>query len=141
VSYYDEFTAVNQISSVSKQYKIGAVYYTLGNIDPALRSRVEAIHLLCLFPCELLERYTFDDIMRPFIEEVKQLNESSGHTFHTQKGMYSLGVILLLCWGTLQLLPRLEASKKGLGLRTRNAGTAWLQMSKYNPSLQKSSLQ
>jgi hypothetical protein len=54
---------------------LGAVYYTLGNIDPALRSRVEAIHLLCLFPCELLERYTFDDIMRPFIEEVKQLNE------------------------------------------------------------------
>ena len=56
-------------------YFVGAIYYTLGNIDPALRSRIEAIHLVCLFPCELLERYSFDDIMRPFIEEVKKLNE------------------------------------------------------------------
>ena len=53
----------------------GALYFTLANIDPALRSKVEAINLLCLFPYNLMESYSFDDILKPFIEEVEQLSQ------------------------------------------------------------------
>ena len=51
---------------------IGAVYFTLGNLDPAVRSRLEAINLVALFKSELLKAYSLDDILAP--EDLKKLN-------------------------------------------------------------------
>ena len=56
---------------------IGAVYFTLANIDPALRSKLEAINLLMLFPYTLLKTYTFDQILEPVVEELKVLSSVS----------------------------------------------------------------
>ena len=54
--------------------QIGAVYFTLGNIDPAQRSQLEAIQLVALFPSSLLDGYTIDDILRPFYEDLQKLS-------------------------------------------------------------------
>ena len=45
----------------------------LGNIDPALRSRLEAINLVALFKTELLQKYSIDVILKPFISDLKEL--------------------------------------------------------------------
>ena len=45
----------------------------LGNIDPALRSRLEAINLVALFKTELLQKHSIDVILKPFISDIKKL--------------------------------------------------------------------
>ena len=57
----------------------GALYFMLGNLDPAFRSRLEAINLVALFKSDLLRRYTLDDILKPFIDELKTLHTVSVH--------------------------------------------------------------
>lgn len=49
----------------------GTVYFMLGNLDPSLRSRLENIHLVALFQSELLEKYSFDCILAPFVNDLK----------------------------------------------------------------------
>ena len=56
---------------------VGAVYFMLGNIHPGLRSRLEAINLVCLFPYSLLAVHSFDEILRPLIADIKTLQEVS----------------------------------------------------------------
>lgn len=56
---------------------LGAIYFSLGNVDPALRSRLESINLVALFQVGLLERYSFDAILEPFISDLKKLSSVS----------------------------------------------------------------
>lgn len=49
----------------------------LGNIDPALRSRLEAINLVALFKADLLASYSLDDVLNPFISDLKKLSSVS----------------------------------------------------------------
>ena len=45
----------------------------VGNLDPAFRSRLEAINLVALFKSDLLQRYTLNDVLKPFIDDLKKL--------------------------------------------------------------------
>ena len=49
----------------------------LGNLDQAFRSRLEAINLIALFNCDLISAhgYSLDDVLYPFINDLKQLND------------------------------------------------------------------
>ena len=49
----------------------------LANLDPAIRSRVEAINLVALFKSNLLDEYSLDDILKPFINDLQKLNSVS----------------------------------------------------------------
>ena len=59
--------------------KLGAIYFSLGNIDPALRSRLDSIYLVALFQTDLLERYSFDAILKPFMSDLKKLSAVGCH--------------------------------------------------------------
>lgn len=70
----------------------------LGNLHPAFRSRLEAVNLVCLFKSDLLENYSINNILRPFIEDLKKLQKVFLHTvlcinidlaifFHSQDGL------------------------------------------------------
>ena len=92
IAYYDEFTLTNPLGSRAKKYKIGnaykrlyisffilvifigAIYFSIANIDPALRSKLEAINLVALFFSSLLNEYSLDDIMKPFVADLKKLS-------------------------------------------------------------------
>ena len=50
------------------------MYFTLANLDPAVRSRLEAINLVALFKSELLVNYSLDEILTPFIKETEYSN-------------------------------------------------------------------
>ena len=93
IAYYDEFTLANPLMSRAKKCKIGnrccmppsyanyaatcltlgAVYFTLANIDPALRSKLDVINLVALFKSDLLSEYSLKDILKPFIDDLKKL--------------------------------------------------------------------
>ena len=72
------------------------MYFTLGNIDPALRSKLEAINLLMLFSYSLLTTYSFDMILKPFLEELTSLNSVSNICDRTQE-KWSFGGICQIC--------------------------------------------
>ena len=94
VGYFDEMILTNPLMSRAKKYKIGiafhisvhshasnssigAVYFMLANLDPALRSKLEAINLVAFFESRLLDKYSLDDILKPFISDLQQLNSVS----------------------------------------------------------------
>ena len=52
-------------------------YYTLGNIRSELRSTHRAIQLIACVTSPNLNKYGFQDILRPFIEDVNLLREVS----------------------------------------------------------------
>ena len=60
----------------------------LGNLDPALRSRLEAINLIALFKSYLLERYSLDDIIKPFIDDLQKLHNVSVHGINCSTDSY-----------------------------------------------------
>ena len=60
----------------------GAVYFTIANIDPAQRSKLDAVHLVALFECDLFSQYTIDDILTPFFDDLKKLSQASMHESH-----------------------------------------------------------
>ena len=56
---------------------IGTLYYTLGNLDPKLRSILKSIHLLGIAHHSLIKRYGIEIILNPVIEAVKKLEKAS----------------------------------------------------------------
>ena len=51
------------------------MYFTIANIDPAQRSKLDAVHLVTLFECDLFSQYTIDDILVPFFDDLKKLSQ------------------------------------------------------------------
>lgn len=49
--------------------------YTIGNLRPELRSTHRAIQLVACVTSPCLKRYGFESILKPFIEDVKTLNQ------------------------------------------------------------------
>ncbi len=66
----------------------GALYFMLGNIDPSLRSRVDIIQLVALFHYHLLETYSFDRILVPFVSDLQSLSSVSDYAVITQNTSY-----------------------------------------------------
>ena len=56
---------------------LGLFYYTLGNLEPRLRSTLAAIHLVAVVRTEYIITYGVDEILRPFVEDVKKLESVS----------------------------------------------------------------
>ena len=52
---------------------IGMLYFQLANLDPAFRSKLESINLVAIFRCNLLEHYSIDAILKPFVQDLKKL--------------------------------------------------------------------
>ena len=50
-------------------------YYVLGNITPVLRSSLKCIQLILCITTPLLQKYGYDEVLRPFIRDVNRLSE------------------------------------------------------------------
>ena len=48
-------------------------YYTLGNLRPELRSTHRSVQLIACVTSKNLEKYGFDAVLKPFIEDVNDL--------------------------------------------------------------------
>lgn len=55
----------------------GMFYYFLGNIEPKLQSTLKSIQLIACVTTENLEKYGFDMVLKPFIEDANLLSKVS----------------------------------------------------------------
>lgn len=91
--YYDDIDVCNPIGSKSVIHKLGMLnlphssvnffciiglfYYTLGNIDPMLRSKLRTIMLVAVVKTSSIEKYGIDVVLEPFVEDMKHLESVS----------------------------------------------------------------
>lgn len=51
----------------------GILYYTLGNLDPKLRSSLKSIHLLSIAKYEIICKYGIENLLKPVVDDVLKL--------------------------------------------------------------------
>ena len=66
----------NVLGSSSKKFKLGCFFFTLGNIQPLLRSSLKSIFLLAIAKSTTIKSNGIDSILQPFIEDLKTLSSS-----------------------------------------------------------------
>lgn len=76
IGYYDELEVCNALGSNYKQYKLGLVLFTLGNLHPMFRSTYRSIFLSTIVKYKLVETHSLNEILKPFVSELKELAES-----------------------------------------------------------------
>ena len=54
---------------------VGMFYYMIGNIDPRLRSGLNTIQLMAVARTQHIDKYGMNEILKPFMEEIRQLEE------------------------------------------------------------------
>ena len=69
--YLDEVQICNPIGSYN--HKLVFVYFSIGNVPRYLRSRFEMMHLLAIFYDHQVERYGYNVLLRPIVEDFKKL--------------------------------------------------------------------
>ena len=86
--YFDELEVCNPLGSKTKTHKLGQFliimnfnsiyatgnfYFTLGNIPPKHRSKLNSIQLLAIVKTKLLSLYGMDAILQPIIRDLKKM--------------------------------------------------------------------
>ena len=77
ILYYDDLGVVNPLGNRARDLKLGAVYFSLGNVPPKDRSRVDQIYLTLLFRARYVKQYSLKRLFQPLIDDLKTL-ETSG---------------------------------------------------------------
>lgn len=76
--YYDDFTVTNAIGKSTRNYKISAVYFKLGNLSLKYKSNSDFIQLVSLCIHRLVVKpYGIDSMLSPLINDIKIL-ETNG---------------------------------------------------------------
>ncbi len=75
--YNDEFCVANPLGYRQRKWKINAIYYVLGNLEPKHRSRLDMIQLVCLAKNIHVKQFGLLSLLQPVIDDIKNL-ETSG---------------------------------------------------------------
>ncbi|XP_068707636.1 uncharacterized protein [Montipora foliosa] len=81
IVYFDELEVCNPLGSRATKHKIGAFYYTLGNIQPQNRSHMNAIQLLGLVHNKHIKKYGIEPILEAFLTDLDLLEMDEGYDF------------------------------------------------------------
>lgn len=73
--FQDSFESVNPLGSGKTKHKILAIYYTLGNIYPWFRSKVEPLQLILLCRQKDFDYFGHEAVFRPLMEDLKSLED------------------------------------------------------------------
>lgn len=82
ILYFDDFQPGNPLGPVAQNTKLGAIYFTLGNLTKFARSKTEHIFLASLFRSAHVKRFGINAVLRPIVNELKGL-ETCGIYFPT----------------------------------------------------------
>ncbi|KAJ8018667.1 hypothetical protein HOLleu_43234 [Holothuria leucospilota] len=84
--YYDDVEVTNPLGSKTTIHKLGLFYFSLDNLPRKYNSCVNAVHLLAVCHAIDLKRYGFCPILRPFVDEIKQLETDTGVELQLMRG-------------------------------------------------------
>ena len=93
ILYYDDLEITNE--QTKRKHKLAMFYFQLGNLYFEYRSKLKSINLLAITEQRLLKKYGMDEILKPFVEELKVLGDDMGHDFQLQNGIVRLRGALL----------------------------------------------
>lgn len=93
VLYYDDVEITNQ--QTRRKHKLSMFYFQLANLYPEYRSKLKSINLFAIVEYRYLTKYGMDEILAPFIEELKTLGSDNGVDFRVQGGVIRLRGALL----------------------------------------------
>lgn len=65
-------------------YLPGLFYYTLCNIDPALRAKLRTIMLVAIVETSHINQYGISEILEPFVQSMQQLESVRSYYFKSQ---------------------------------------------------------
>lgn len=90
IAYYDEVEITNALGSYVRTHKLGALFFSLGNIRPHLRSTLKSIFVLAIGKAEDIKAYGMDSFLSPFVDDLNSLYldgiqvdiDSQKYTFH-----------------------------------------------------------
>ncbi|XP_066933831.1 uncharacterized protein [Clytia hemisphaerica] len=89
ILYHDDFNTVNPLGNKTVKHKTSAIYFVLGNLPSLFRSRLSDINLLVLFDAHLLDDYCYGKILKPMLDDIKEL-EMNGLQFEVTGLSYKL---------------------------------------------------
>ena len=75
VAYYDEVETCNPLGSSSGKYKLGCIFFTLGNIRPSFRSSLKSIFLVAVARSSTIKAHGIDVLLKPFVDDLKLLHD------------------------------------------------------------------
>ena len=65
--YFDDFTVVNQIGNHTKEFKISAFYFVIGNLEPRYRTKLDSIYLALLCKTKYCKEFGLKKVLMPLI--------------------------------------------------------------------------
>ena len=71
VLYDDDFGTVNPLGNKVSKYKVPAFYFVLGNIPAKYHSRLNDINSVLLSPPALIQKYGYQEIFLPSLDDIK----------------------------------------------------------------------
>ena len=71
--YHDDFNIVNPLGNKTQKYKISAFYFVIGNFANKYKSRLKDIHLCILSPATFVNKYGYEKILRPLLDDLLKL--------------------------------------------------------------------
>ena len=74
IAYYDEVETCNPLGSSSKKFKLGCLFFSIGNMKPSLRSSLKSIFLLSIAKSSTIKAHGIDSILEPFIKDIMVLS-------------------------------------------------------------------
>lgn len=73
IAFYDEVETCNPLGSAAGKFKLGCIFFTLGNISPLFRSSLKSIFLVAVAKSSTIKVNGIDVILKPFLKDLKTL--------------------------------------------------------------------
>ncbi len=71
--YNDEFCVANPLGYRQRKWKLNAIYYVLGNLEPKHRSKLDMIQLVCLAKNIHVKEFGILSLLQPILDDIKNL--------------------------------------------------------------------
>lgn len=99
--YCDELEVVNRIGSFVKEHKLGCVFFFLAKVWPQLRSTLKSRQLVAVAKHQDVQQNGIDDLLSPFVEELKKLYCDGINVSIAGQGHVLLGALVAFLADTL----------------------------------------
>ena len=99
ILYYDDCDLCNSAGSCVTKHKIAFFYFTLGNFRHEVHSKVDAIFLLAVVKTSHVKKYGFDEVLKPFLNDLKKLEDGYFFTVNN-RSIPITGAVSVFCGDT-----------------------------------------
>ena len=112
ILFHDAVELCNPLGSNRGYHKIVNIYYTLVNIPPKIRSRLDSMRLLAMINSNYLHKYGYKTVLQPFIDDLKQYSEGGYYEFRQNE--LSIKTSITLCTGDTEGQHQIGGFKVGV---------------------------